>query len=300
MIRLYTTLSLFIVSVFSVVSAYAQLTAPVPVHLTYKFNKGDTLSYEHGFEMNQNGQIGASGYNAMVVVENTDADGNITLLIMKVGKTTQTSYSTNASSTEANNQTIVDDNETLRVTMDKYGYYIKSTHLAIPQNIKDSRERLKQSGNRGDVIADSSMAKHLVKDLFPKLPRNTSITVGEAIVDTVVILKEITSYTVANAGASTGYSPPPMQTTDKEVTIDSIVYLDDVMVNNERCRKLKIVTSYKQSELRNLEPLYSISTVLIRERDCAIVSRIKVPDESRPSSARKKATYEETLTIKRP
>src|SRR5688572_29926896 len=60
MVRLYTSLLVFLSSVFYTISTYAQLTAPVPVHLTYKFNKGDTLKYIHELQMNQNGQLGAS------------------------------------------------------------------------------------------------------------------------------------------------------------------------------------------------------------------------------------------------
>lgn len=287
----------FLIVTLRATLSLSQTTAPAPVKLVYSFSAGDTLHYEYRLDMNQNGQMAGSSFLAKVTIESVTPNGDATLLITKTGKAALATYSNRGSGVQNDETSVVNDDEIVRITIDKYGYYIKSEHLVVPQHIRDTRERYKRTKTDGHVIDDSTMAKLLLKDLFPKLPRTSSIMIGNALVDSVVINREIVRYTQLS-GAASGSNRTPQVIHDKEITIDSIIYITDEIHFGEPCRKLIVFTAYTPSVAVPCSPQRSVKTVLVRKKDGVIISSVRTNDEPLRSESSRSTIFEEALILK--
>ena len=293
MIKLYTIFVFLLLQAVTVLPILAQSTAPSPIELTYSFIKGDTLKYEHEIVMTQYGSTSGAGFLATVVVEDVDSKGNITMHITKKGKTTLSSYSNGA---DGNTQQMLDDNESMRVVMDKHGNYIKCSHVVAPEYITKMREEMRISGKNGRVREDSSNVISVLKQIFPKLPTK-SIRNGSFIIDTTFKERELVKYNLNDSSKSPAIPRPPI-TVDKEVTIDSISYIGDEKLNGVDCRRFIKYTNYSSTTIIPGANIYIISSILVRKRDGVIVSITNTNDSTKPNDKRQNLSFEETLKLK--
>lgn len=288
----YTIFFFLLLQSVAVLPILAQSTAPSPIELIYSFTKGDTLRYEHEIVMSQYGSTDGAGFQATVVVEDVDTNGNIAMHITKKGITTLSSYSNSA---DGSTQKMIDD-ESMRVIMDKHGNYIKCSDVVAPEYISNLREEMRISGKKGHVRDDSSNVISLLKQLFPKLPAK-NIRNGSHVIDTTVKERELIKYNLADTSKSPAIPRPPV-TVDKEVTIDSLFYIGDEKQNGEDYRRFIKYTSYSPTTIIAGSNIYVISTILVRKRDGVIVSMTNTNDSSKPNGKRKNLFFEETLKLK--